>query len=34
MILIGKNPSQCHFADHKSQWTDLESNPGLRGEKT
>jgi hypothetical protein len=34
MILIGENLSQCHFADHKSQWTDLGSNPGLRGEKT
>jgi len=26
-----KTLSQCHFSHHK--WTDLGSNPGLRGEK-
>lgn len=25
--------SQCHSANHKSQWTTLGANMGLRGEK-
>jgi hypothetical protein len=29
----GENLSQCHFVHQNPTWTDLGSNPGLRGER-
>lgn len=30
---LNTNLSQCHSLHHKSQWTTLGANMGLRGEK-